>query len=269
LFVPGVRPERFAKAAASGTDMVCLDLEDAVAVEQKAVARSHVLDYLQRASTACELVVRVNSTRSRVGLEDLLALASAPALPQLLALPKVESAAEIEIVRSVFAERGAPPDIIALVETLRGIELIREIARAPGVAMIGLGTADLAAEMGVSMAWAPMQLPRSQLVQAAKAARVKALDGAWLQLDDAAGLAAETRQAAALGFSAKVCLHPRQIDTVHDSLRPADTEIELARDIVDAFEASPHGAAQFRGRMLDLPVVEAARRMLADWGAPG
>jgi citrate lyase beta subunit len=116
------------------------------------------------------------------------------------------------------------------------------------------------------MAWAPMQLPRSQVVQAAKAARVKALDGAWLQLDDAAGLAVETRQAAALGFSAKVCLHPRQIETVHASLRPADAEIELARDIVAAFEASSHGAAQFRGRMLDLPVVEAARRMLADWG---
>lgn len=270
LFVPGTRPDRFGKAASSGADMICLDLEDAVPPSQKSAARSHVMEYLQRANAACDVSVRINTLRSREGLEDLLALGSSDARPALVAIPKVESAAEIEIVRSALFRENVSPEIIALVESLCGLERVNEIARAPGVAIVGLGTADLSAEMGTTMEWMPMLLARMQLVQAAKAARIRALDGAWLQLDDSEGLESETRQAAALGFTAKVCLHPHQIQTVHAALQPTREAIEQAREIVAAFEASAGAAVQLRGRMIDLPVVEAAQRLLGDWeNTPG
>jgi citrate lyase beta subunit len=207
--------------------------------------------------------VRINSPRTRAGLEDLLALAASPVRPDLVAVPKVESAAEIEIVHDLFAEHGSAPGLLALVETLRGIERLCEIVRARGVIIAALGTGDLAAEMGVAMDWEPMLLARMQLVQAARAAGIHALDGAWPRIDDPEGLAAETRRAAALGYSAKVCLHPAQVAVVHDALRPTEEEAELARGIVAAFEAAGEGAIRFRGRMIDRPVVEAARRTLA------
>jgi len=245
--------------------MICIDLEDAVPPGHKAEARRYALDFLEQAETACEIVVRINSLRSRDGLEDLLALASVHTPPALLALPKAESVVEIEITRSVLSRAGTAPEIIALIETLRGLERAGDIARAPGVAIVGLGSADLSAEMGVSMEWEPMLLARLQLVQATKAARVQALDGAWVHLDDAEGLVAETRRATALGYSAKVCLHPRQVEAIHAALKPQDSEIELARTIVAAFEGSGGAAVQLDGRMIDLPMAEAARRMLADW----
>lgn len=258
LFVPGNRPDRFMKAAASGADMICLDLEDAVPAPERDAARASVLAFLATRKTACEVAVRINTLRSKAGLTDVLALASAGA--DIIAVPKVESAAELEILSACL-----PGPFLALIESLRGLDRADEIAAAPGVAMVGLGTADLAAEMGVTMDWEPMQLARLLLIKAAKKAGVQAMDGAWVKLADTDGLKAETRRAAALGFTVKPCLHPNQVGAVHEALAPSADDAAHARKIVEAFQAAGGKAVQVDGRMIDVPVANAARRTLAIW----
>lgn len=275
LFVPGSRPELFDKAAHSGADAICLDLEDGVLPAAKIEARDCIGRHLASAANAtsgnttgsatdCAIAVRINSPRTRAGLADLLALSHLATAPALVVIPKVESAAELDVVRSAFAEgRQAPVALVALIESLRGIQAAHEIALARDVVVIGIGTADLAAEMGIAMDWEPLLLARLQLVQAAKAAQIQAIDGAWLQLDDAVGLESESRRSAALGFTAKICVHPKQIQVVHAAFGPTQSELDEARATIAAFENAVQGAVRAGGRMVDLPVVEAARRTLA------
>lgn len=267
LFVPGNRADRFGKAAASGADIVCLDLEDGVRGPDKRVARTCVLEFLANNRPGCEIAVRINALQTQAGALDLLQLAQSGVYPDLIILPKVESAEEIGWVSRLLGESRPSPGVVPLVETLAGLSRLESLAMAPGIAMLGLGTADVAAEMGVAMDWEPLLLARLQLVQAACRARVGAIDGAWLQIDDDDGLARETRRAAALGFTAKVCVHPKQVVGVHLALAPAEEQVLQARELIAAFEAAGSGACQFRGRMIDLPVVNLARRQLGLWEA--
>jgi (S)-citramalyl-CoA lyase len=267
LFVPGTRPERFEKAVASGADIVCLDLEDSVHPEEKATARARVIEFLARHNSPCEIAVRVNSIRTLVGVRDVLALVEASSSPDLVVIPKAESAEELAWVSGILGESRPPPGLIPFVETLKGVALADLIAAAPSAQLLGLGTGDLAAEMAVSMDWEPMQLARLQIVQAAKRARVPTMDGAWLQITDLEGLAEEARRSAALGYSAKVCLHPKQVPVVNAAFTPDAEQAEQARELIAAFEAAGSGAFMFKGRMVDLPVVASARRQLALWEA--
>jgi (S)-citramalyl-CoA lyase len=267
LFVPGNRPERFDKAIASGADIVCLDLEDGVQPDDKPFARAKVIDYLAGSDPPCEIAIRVNSVRTLVGVRDILALVEASTRPDLVIVPKAESADELTWVSGLLGESRTPPGLIPLIETLKGVAHAQQIAATPATRLLGLGTADLAAEMGVTMDWEPMQLARLQTVQAAKRAGVPAIDGAWLQLDDLEGLAEEARRSAALGYSAKVCLHPKQVGAVHLAFSPTAEQVEQARELIAAFEAAGSGVFQFRGRMVDLPVVAQARRKLELWEA--
>lgn len=267
LFVPGSRFDRFDKAVASRADIVCLDLEDGVQLSDKPLARARVLEYIAGDRPSCEIAVRINSPKTQIGLQDLLGLAQAGAYPDLVVVPKVESAAEVAWVSGVLGEPRLPPGIVPFVETLVGIAVIDDIAAAHGTAMLGLGTGDLSTEMGVTMDWEPMLLARLQLVQAAKRAGVSAIDGAWLQVDDLDGLIHEARRSAALGYTAKVCLHPRQVDALHTALAPDDDSLQQARELIAAFEAADTGVCLFKGRMVDRPVVESARRQLRIWEA--
>lgn len=265
LFVPGSRPERFPKAMAADADIVCIDLEDAVLPADKAMARHHVIEALPQLARKSELAIRINTLRSRDGLEDILALARSDTPPDIVAIPKAESAAELAIVSAIFAEAGHTPLLAPLVETLAGLANADSICAAPHVAFVVLGTADLGGEMGIGMDWDAMLHARHLLVTAAKRAGVEAMDGAWLQLDDADGLAAETRRVAGLGFTAKICLHPRQVHAVHTALLPTEAEVIAARSLVEAWQAAATGAFQHQGKMIDLPVLNAARRKLAAW----
>lgn len=265
LFVPGNRPERFDKAVASGADIVCLDLEDGVQGSDKAKARESVFAYLAATRPRCEIAVRINSPRTQLGVRDMLGLVEAAAYPDLIVVPKAESATEIAWVNGVLGESRASPGILPFVESLAGIARVDEIASAPGTALLGLGTGDLSAEMGVTMEWEPMLLARLQLVHAAIRAKVPAMDGAWLQFDDVGGLAGEVRRSAALGYSAKVCLHPKQVNTVHVELAPTDEQARQARALIAAYDAANTGALLFEGRMVDLPVVVQARKRLRLW----
>jgi citrate lyase subunit beta / citryl-CoA lyase len=245
LFVPGDRPERFAKAEASGADVVVLDLEDAVAPSAKAEALSHVVAWLGAGHHA---LVRINAVGAPTHAAELAALPGVTVM-----LPKTESAAQVESI-------GAP--VVALLETPVGIRDADAIAAAEGVVRLALGTVDLGAELGVDPAsYAAMAYSRGRLVVASAAAGLPGpIDGVTVALDDPARLDADLAVSRDLGLTAKLCIHPRQVETVNSGFAPSAEEVAWARRILDA--AAGGGVVVVDGAMVDAPVVTRARRIV-------
>lgn len=260
LFVPGNRPERYAKALATGAGVVCVDLEDAVPDEAKRSARDSALAALGHE----RLGLRVNGVTTRAGLEDLLALADAGRDPAILFVPKVESPAELGVVRGVLGDAVA---LVPLIETVKGLRAAHDIAAAPGVAGLMFGGGDFAGELGIVLAWEPVLTARQLLVMAASGAGLPVIDVPYLALDDLVGLEAETRRAKAMGFDCKAAIHPGQIDTINAVFRPTPAELAEAEAATQAFAKSGGAAVRFEGRMLEEPVMRRYRRMLAMQGA--
>lgn len=257
LFVPGSRPDRFEKALASGADAVCIDLEDGVADAAKAQARAAALAALaQRTPRLC---LRINGLRTRTGLEDLVALACSGCRPELLLVPKVESAADVEIVAAVAPGIG----IVPLIETPRGLAAAAAIAAAAGIAAMMFGGGDLAAELGVRVEWEALRTARGLFILACARSGIVAIDVPHLVLEDPVGLAKEAAAAKELGFTAKAAIHPAQIAPIHAALRPTADEIAEAREAQRAFAAAGGGALRFNGRLLDEPIMRRYRRVLA------
>lgn len=259
LFVPGSKPERTPKALACSADIVCIDLEDSVPQPDKAQARNAALAAI--ATGEPRLALRINGVATRAGLEDLLALADAKALPALLFVPMVSSAAEIAIVTAVLGARA--PGIVPLIETVKGLNAAHEIAASPGTVAVMFGGGDFAAELGVQLAWEPLLAARGALILACAGAGVPAIDVPFIALDDAAGLLAETQAARALGFSAKAAIHPAQVDAINSVLRPTAQEIAEAEEAAEVFAAAGGAAVRFKGRMLEAPIMRRYQRILA------
>jgi len=266
LFVSGEKTERFAKAMASGADLVCIDLEDAVHPARKAEARAQVLAWLQAHPPGAgepKRALRVNGVRTLEGLRDLVALADSGVPLDALLLPKTEAAADIQVLQAtVGAQIGG---IVALIETPLGIEQAAEISRAPLLALM-LGGADLSAELDASFDQQGLLYARGRLVNAAKAAGLQAWDVPHINLVDDAGLTAETRAVLALGFDCKTAIHPQQVATIHAAFRPTPAELDWARTLLAAVPAGNSdginvGAFLFNGRMVDAPLLKRARRI--------
>lgn len=263
--MPGSRPERFEKALAAGADVVCVDLEDAVPPAGKAAARAAVIEALRAAPA--RFGVRVNGIRTAAGCADLAALAEAAVQPSFVMVPKVAGPADLEIAGAVLGRPTLP-----IVESAEGLRRAWEIAAAPGVLAVLFGGADLAADLGIASSappadwqslWEPLLWARSALVAAAARAGVPLLDVPHLDVRDEAGLRASTRRARALGFHGRACIHPAQIAPVHEALAPAADDVAQAERVLAAFEAAGGGAALLDGRLVEAPVVRAARRTLA------
>lgn len=259
LFAPGSKPERFEKALASGADAVCIDLEDSVPETGKADARAAAIAAL--AGGDRRLVLRINGLATRAGLEDLLALADAATLPALLFIPMVESGAQLTLVRAILGDRA--PDIIPLIETVKGLRAAHEIAAAPDVAAMMFGGGDLSAELGVALAWEPLRTARGMFVMACAGAGIPAIDVPFLALDDADGLRAEAEAAKAMGFTGKAAIHPVQIDAINTAFRPTAEQIAEAQEAQRTFDAAGGAAVRFNGRMLEAPIMRRYQRILA------
>ncbi|GEE00493.1 citryl-CoA lyase [Gordonia spumicola] len=246
LFVPGDRPERFAKAAAAGADLVVLDLEDAVAADAKDAARANVAAWA--ADHPC--AVRINSADTAWFRADLDALTGKNVT---IMVPKADDPAVLA---------GIGGDVIALIETARGVLRAPAIADVPNVVRLAVGTFDLAAELGVDPTDTQALLPtRGALVLASAAAGLSGpIDGVTAAIDDAERLTADTAYARRLGFAGKLCIHPRQLAPVSAAFRPSDAQIAWARRIVDAAKGA---VAQVDGEMVDKPVVDRANAILA------
>ncbi len=255
LFCPADRPERFAKAAAAA-DGVILDLEDAVAPEHKDAARGHVVAALDRWPAA---VVRVNAAGSAGHDADLAALDAHP--DAVVMLPKAARRADVEAL--------APRPVVALCETAQGVLAAADLARAGNCVALMWGGEDLLADLGGrpgrgrSGGLAPvLESARWAVLLAARAAGLPAVDTPYVDLADLATLRRDADDAAAAGFAAKACVHPRQVATVRAAFAPTPDELAWASEVLDA--AREGGAVfRFRGRMVDAPVLAHARGLLA------
>lgn len=250
LFVPANRPERFAKAAASGTDAVILDLEDAVAADTKDAARAA----LSADFTDLPVLVRINAYGTPWHQQDVDAVAILPLVGVIL--PKSEDPATLAAVA-----RAVPHPIIALVETARGLAAARTIASIDGVARLAFGSVDFCADLACAHLREVLLPVRAELVLASRLAGIAApLDGVTVQFDDPAISHDDARHARALGMTGKLCIHPRQVSEVRRAFAPTETEIDWARRVL----AADDGAVSVDGAMVDEPVRIRARAILAE-----
>jgi len=259
LFVPGDRPERFPKAAAAGADIILLDLEDAVLPAHKDAARDSVTSWLAGTSVTC--AVRVNAVGTAWHAADLAALATG-GQPRIVVLPKSEDPEGVARVVDALPDGSV---VVALVETAQGVTVATGIARVAGVARLVLGTYDLAAELGVDPDHAPaMASARGTLVLASAAGGLPGpVDGVTGDVHDPDRVTADVLASAALGFAGKLCVHPAQVVPATEALAPSAEDIAWAGRVVAVGNGSGEGVALVDGRMVDRPVVERARRILA------
>jgi citrate lyase subunit beta / citryl-CoA lyase len=260
LFVPASRPERFAKALASGADAVVLDLEDAVADEAKAGARDAIARWAAGAAAEARarVVVRVNDPASPHFDADLRLLRDAALLDVML--PKADEDEALAALRAALP--GAR--LLPLIETARGLAHCEAVARADGVVRLVFGTLDFALDLDLDIGADPEPLAEaaSRIAIASRlAGRLAPVAGVTPQLDDEERLRADFAWARRRGFGAKLCIHPRQVAPVHAALAPDAAALDWARRVIAAEAASP-GAARLEGRMVDRPVVLQARRTL-------
>ena len=267
LFTPADRPDRFGKAVAVGADGAVLDLEDGVGLSSKQAARQAALRLFEAPPASPKefiWAVRFNHITTEDGLKDLLAFRATAHRPKIVMLPKTESVNEVEIaVRHLSSGADDSPQIIALIETGRGLGAAESIAMHPSVGAIAFGGADLAADLHAALAWEPMLFARSRIAQAAAAAGIAVFDVPFLDIYDTTGLSKETELVKALGYSCKLAIHPAQIAPINAVFTPNPKELARAERIVAAFNQAHGGACQVDGRMVDAPVVTAAQRTVA------
>ena len=255
LFVPGIRPDRFAKAAATAADLVIVDLEDAVPEENKAIARDAIVQWL---CTDGQAAVRVNGTTSDHYQQDVTALVGLPGL-RAVVVPMADDPAALVDLHQLL---GQDVEIVALIETALGIVRAFELASTSGVSRLAFGNLDFAADIDSSTEDEAMLMARSSLVVASRAAGLPGpVDGVTTALDNPTVCGADAARARRLGFAGKLCIHPTQVEPVNAAFRPTMDEIAWAHRIIEASTAG--GVVRVDGHMVDAPVGLKAQAILA------
>ena len=253
LFVPGDRPDRFARALASGADRVILDLEDAVAPGAKPAARRAVA----AAAPDGRLMVRVNPPGSFFWEDDLDALAAGAVAA--VVVPKAERAEDLAGLR---ARLGREVEVLPQVETARGLDAVDALLGAPGVGRVAFGHLDYALDLGAAPEAEALAHARGHLVWRSRlAGRGAPVDSVTTRID-AEAVARDAGRARALGFGGKLLIHPAQVAPAARAFAPSEAEVDWARRVLAALRASGGGVATVDGRMVDRPVEDAARRVL-------
>jgi citrate lyase subunit beta/citryl-CoA lyase len=261
LFVPADRPERFEKALGCDADAVIVDLEDAVAPEKKDAARSALGEWL--ATTRSSVVVRINGIDSPWFRDDLV-LCSQPGVAAVM-LPKAERAQDLAAV----SESAAGKPLLPLIETAAGFDGMRSVAQAPQVERLVFGSIDFQLDLGISGEGDALLYFRSQLVLISRLASLAApVDGVSTSIDDLQALERDAEHARQLGFGAKLCIHPKQVERVNRSFSPSEEEILWAQRVLDAAARSNGAAVALDGKMIDRPVILRAHALLKLRRAP-
>ncbi|HEX7811825.1 MAG TPA: CoA ester lyase [Burkholderiales bacterium] len=266
LFVPGLRPDMFAKALNSGADIVCIDMEDAVARNRKDEGRSLTLPlFRNKTHPHVEQMVRINGLSTADGLKDLTAIIESAAPPPAIMIPKIKSPEEVQLIETLLASGPARAiRFCVIIETNQGLERAAEIARSsPRIDSMILGAVDMSADLRCEKAWEPLLYARSRLVHAAASAGIDLLDVPYLNLDDPEGLRKEATGCAKLGFTGKASIHPNQIPIIHEAFTPDAKTVEKARKVCAAFEQDTSGLVVVDGELIELPVVRSMYRVLA------
>lgn len=262
LFVPGTRPERFTKALNSGADAVIIDLEDAVAAQDKDSARNAIRTAWPTftADEKKRLIIRTNAPGTQFYSADLI-LAQELSVVCLL-IPKAESLDQINGAAQILPNTA----LIPMIETALGLDHLKEIASSNQVLRLALGNLDLQADLGMvcDAQETELQTARYQIVLASRLARITPpIDGVTPSTDNLARIEGDSQRAKRMGFGGKLCIHPKQIPAVKAAFMPTSEEIEWARKVISADQVSQGGAVKLDGRMIDRPVVLLAQRTLA------
>jgi citrate lyase subunit beta/citryl-CoA lyase len=269
LYMPAANDRALEKAQSIPADAIIFDLEDAVAPDAKPDARAKAVaavtsgDYGNR-----ELTIRCNGLDTQWGADDVAA--AGPAAPSAVVIPKVDSVEYLDRVSAILDDAGAPGAvrIWAMIETPRAVFDVRAIAAHPRVAVLVMGTNDLAKELR-----APLVPGRHPLVPhlatallAARESGKVILDGVYNDVKDADGFAAECRQGMEMGFDGKTLIHPSQVDPANETWAPSADDVEYAQRVIAAFDdavADGRGVVTVDGRMIENLHVDNARRVLA------
>jgi citrate lyase subunit beta/citryl-CoA lyase len=273
LFVPSDSSKKLERARGLRPDAVIYDLEDAVAPDKKTEARALLKSELDNgAHPSARIFVRVNCFGSPFFDDDL----DATVRPQVhgIVLPKSSDAAEVAQVHEKLLQletqegmRHGSARLALMLESARGVARATELARCNSrtIALL-FGGEDFSADMGITRTKAGDEIATARFLVAlaARSERLQAIDGPFTDFHDNAGLLEETRSIKQMGFSGKALIHPNQIETVHAAFAPSQEEVAWAQEVVQTFETSGAGVAVVRGKMVDEPVVNQARKILRD-----
>jgi len=280
LYMPGDNWKMITKSVTLGVDSICMDMEDGTAVNKKAEARATIAKALQELNFgASEKLARINSVGSGWEKDDIEAVL--PYHPDGIVIPKVESFEHVEwaskIIEAAELKYGWPINSVRIligVETAKGILNLKEIAAHPRLDAIIFGGEDFAASIGAVRTKDAVELlyARQAVIVACAANDLQAIDIVTIDYKDLEALKIESQFGAGLGFSGKQIIHPNQVSTVQEAFTPSDESIAYARRIVETFEASQKegkGAYALDGKMIDMPLLKNAQKVLARAQAAG
>jgi (S)-citramalyl-CoA lyase len=266
IFTPGLRPDMYPKALASGADIVCLELEDGIAPKDKAEAREKALSLFEQpqADDGVERIVRINSMRERFGIEDVNAILASKTPPPALMMPKVRTPDEVIILDQLLTEAGHETRLHVIIETNEGLEAAFEIAKCSDrIDAMFFGGVDMAAELRCQNNYDALLYARSRVVHASAAAGLDVIDVPYLDLDDPDGMRVEAQRVRDLGFSGKGSVHPKQIAALNEVFTPSEAQITRARRIISEFEKANTGLVVIDGKLIEKPVLRDMYRIVA------
>ena len=265
IFTPGLQPEMFPKALASGADMVCIELEDGIAMKDKDEARKNTIEALKslEVKNDVELVVRLNCQRTKNGLLDLEAIASNKLKVKAIMLPKVKTPDEITFIDDMLTDCGLDTDLHVIMETNQALESIYDIAHSSDrIVALYFGGEDMAAELRVENKLENLVYARSRLVHAGASKGVDVIDVPYLNLEDMEGMKKEAQFVKNLGFTGKGSIHPKQISILNEIFTPSEEEIRKAKKIMDQFKKANTGLVVIDGKLIERPGLREMQRKL-------
>lgn len=266
IFTPGLRPDMYPKALASGADIVCVELEDGIAPKDKAEARKNALALFEQpqADDGVERIVRINSMRERFGIEDVNAIIASKTPPPALMMPKVRTPDEVVILNQLLTEAGHDTRLHVIIETNEGLEAAYEIAKCSDrIDAMFFGGVDMAAELRCQNNYDSLVYARSRVVHASAAAGLDVIDVPYLDLDDPDGMRREAERVRDLGFSGKGSIHPKQIAAINEVFTPSEVQIVRARRVIAEFEKADTGLIVIDGKLIEKPVLREMYRIVA------
>jgi (S)-citramalyl-CoA lyase len=266
IFTPGLRPDMYPKALASGTDIVCVELEDGIAPKDKDEARQKALALFTepQADDGVERILRINSMRERFGIEDVNAILASSTPPPALMMPKVRTPDEVVMLDQLLTEAGHITRLHIIIETNQGLEAAYEIAHSsPRIDAMFFGGVDMAAELRCENTYDALLYARSRVVHASASAGLDVIDVPYLDLDDSEGMRVEAEKVRALGFAGKGSIHPKQIAALNKVFTPSVDQIVRARRIIAEFEAADTGLVVIDGKLIEKPVLRDMHRIVA------
>ena len=266
IFTPGLRPDMFPKALASGSDIVCVELEDGIAPKDKAEARQRALALFETSQVddGVERIVRINSIRERFGIEDVNAILATDTPPPALMMPKVRTPDEVVMLDQLLTEAGHATRLHVIIETNEGLEAAFDIAKcSPRIDAMFFGGVDMAAELRCQNTFESMIYARSRVVHAAASAGLDVIDVPFLDLDDPEGMRVEAEKVRDLGFAGKGSVHPKQIAALNKVFTPTEAQIARARRIISEFEKADTGLVVIDGKLIEKPVLRDMYRIVA------